>query len=245
MPRLADERRTAGSPEDCRRSCTRAFIAAFSSGALERSVTAIARASADVASTGRSAESSATDLAHRIPGSSAVPAPAHCSSWVHDRLNCIHLGTALVARGDSFLIVASRYPNHPDPLWHLPGGRQAPGELLAQTVVRELYEETRLSATVNDLLYVSESYDLAKQTHVTNCTFSASATGEPAISHHDAHIVGFQWAAAEALAQHITVAVVREPLIAFLSGKPSRYFGYANAGISIEFADASQSFLFR
>lgn len=245
MLRLTGERRAACPSENCRRSRAGPSAAASSSGALQRSHAAIAAASAGVAPTSRPRQSSTTDLTHRIAGSAAVPAPAHCSARIHDRLNCIHLGSALVARGDCFLVVASRYPNHAEPLWHLPGGRQAPGELLAQTVVRELHEETRLPATVHELLYVSESYDLATQTHFVNCTFSATAVGEPAIPPHDAHIVDFKWVETKALVHHITVAVVREPLLSFLSGKPSRYFGYANAGISIEFADANQSFLFK
>lgn len=104
-------------------------------------------------------------------------------------------------------------------------------------MVRELYEETQLSATVRELLYVSESYDSITETHFTNCTFSVTAAGEPTISHADAHVVGLKWVPVEALGGHITAAVVREPLIAFLCGKPSRYFGYASAGISIDFAD--------
>ncbi len=107
--------------------------------------------------------------------------------------------------------------------------------------MRELYEETQLCATIEDLLYVSESYDRQTDTHFTNHTFSARASGEALISNTDAHVVALKWVPREALAAQISVAVVRDPLMAFLSGNTSRYFGYANAGISIEFADASQS----
>ena len=151
------------------------------------------------------------------------------------RLTRIHLATGLIRRGDSVLLVASRYPNHAQPLWNLPGGRQLPGELLAQTVAREVREETGLEAVVGELLYLSESYD--GPVHFTNCTFAAQATGEPRPPADGTdHVVAVQWVPVAEVATRVTVSVVREPLLAWLRGElPRRYAGYAEAGISIEF----------
>jgi ADP-ribose pyrophosphatase YjhB (NUDIX family) len=147
----------------------------------------------------------------------------------------VHLATALVRRGDRVLLVASRYPNHEKPLWNLPGGRAEPGELLAQTALRELREETGLSGTIRDLCYVSESYD--GQTHFINTAFAVQAQGEPEIPHIEGdHVVEAAWVSIASLAQRIAVAVVREPLLAFLQ-RGQRYAGYAEAGITIEFPD--------
>lgn len=138
-------------------------------------------------------------------------------------------------RGSRVLLVASRYPNHEHPLWNLPGGRQEPGELLVQTALRELREETGLTGTIRDLCYVSESYDA--QTHFINTTFAVDAVGEPERPHVEGdHVVEAQWTALTALAERIAVAVVREPLLAYLE-REQRYAGYAEAGITIEFPD--------
>lgn len=237
MPELAHDGGSARRSKDRGAACAGASAADFSSGTLEWFRKATVPATVRVSSAGHSAGASATNRTQEVADTSAFPTPAHGDPSVHHRLNCVHLGTALVTRNESILIVASRYPNHTEALWHLPGGRQQPGELLTQTVVRELYEETQLSVAVDELLYVSESYDPITETHFTNHTFSVTAAGEPAIPPTDAHVVAFKWVPPQDLAGHIRVAVVREPLLAFFSGKRSRYFGYASAGISIEFAD--------
>lgn len=148
----------------------------------------------------------------------------------------IHLATALVRRGARILLVASRYPNHAQPLWNLPGGRQQHGELLGEAVLRELREETGLHGAVRELCYVSESYDGG--THFTNFTFAVDADGEPAVPHAEGdHVIGAEWVNLADLEARIQVRVVREPLLAFLRGELPRYAGYAEAGITIEFPD--------
>lgn len=147
----------------------------------------------------------------------------------------IHLATALVIRDDAILLVASQYPNHARPLWNMPGGRQRPPELLPQTALRELYEETAMHGSAGDLAYVSESYD--GQTHFINATFVVEAFGEPRIPHESGdHVAEAAWVPVSCIAERIEVAVVREPLLSYLAGGSGRrYAGYAEAGISIVF----------
>ena len=165
----------------------------------------------------------------------------------------IHLATGIAVRDARLLMVASRYVNQPEPLWNLPGGRQQPGELLVETVVREFYEETRLRVRAGELAYVSESYDGDR--HFLNATFlvelveessfdrlrmtpgeSSITPGETRMTSGEGdHIVAVEWVPLEAVRERIAVRVVREPLVAYLEGRRERrYTGYHDAGITIE-----------
>jgi 8-oxo-dGTP diphosphatase len=147
--------------------------------------------------------------------------------------------TGLLERAGRVLLVASRYPNQSVPLWNLPGGRQRSGELLEEALRREFAEETSLEASVEQLLYLSESYDRATGEHFLNATFAVSAGGEPRLTGNDAHVVDLAWVSPAELPAKLSVAVVREPLLATLRGESRRYFAFADAGITIEFADPS------
>lgn len=145
----------------------------------------------------------------------------------------VHLATGLAIRDGTVLLVASHYPNHPQPLWNMPGGRQRHGELLAETVVREVAEETGFTASVKRLAYVSESYD--GDVHFTNATFEIEVEGElhaPA----DDHVVDVAWVPVAQCASRIVVAVVRDPLVAYLDGRlRERYAAFHDAGVTIVF----------
>jgi len=144
--------------------------------------------------------------------------------------------TGILERNGALLLVASQYPNHPEPLWGLPGGRPRPAELLEDALVREFREETSLDVRVGALLYLSESYDDSGGVHVINATFAVSADGEPCRA-VDAHVVDLAWVPREEVAARVAVRVVRTPLLAYLAGDERRYYGFAEAGITIRFAD--------
>lgn len=143
----------------------------------------------------------------------------------------IRIATGIARHGDSVLLVASRYANHPDPVWTLPGGRQEAGELLNETVEREVREETGLVARVQELAYVSESYD--GSTHVINTTFAIEVEGKPKAPQHTDHVNEAAWVPIGELPVRMKIAVTREPLLAYLRGSLQRYVGYHDAGVTI------------
>ncbi len=135
-----------------------------------------------------------------------------------------------------------------EPLWNLPGGRQQAGELLTETVAREVHEETGLRVRVGSLAYVGESYD--GERHYLNACFHVEVvagspfdTAQPSDSRPAGaaqddkvdHVVSWEWVPIEQLAERIVVGVVREPLLAYLRGElTQRYAGFHEAGITIE-----------
>jgi len=161
----------------------------------------------------------------------------------------VHLAMGLLERDGRLLLVASRYPNHPQPLWILPGGRQRDGELLVQTVRREFREETGLAVEVGSVRYVSESYDRNTNVHFLSIAFDVraatvapgepgeGAASEPFVPAGDAHVVALAWVPVAEIGSTVTVRVVREPLLTHLADPSRRYFGFDDAGITIAFAD--------
>jgi ADP-ribose pyrophosphatase YjhB (NUDIX family) len=149
----------------------------------------------------------------------------------------VHLCTGILERRQRILLVASRYPNITAALWNLPGGRQQPPETVDAAVVREFAEETTLDVRVLRLAYVAESFDRATATQFTNFAFHVEGSGEPRVPPGDAHARNCAWVPRTELAERLVVGVVREPLVAYLADPRRQYFGYADAGITIEFAD--------
>jgi ADP-ribose pyrophosphatase YjhB (NUDIX family) len=149
----------------------------------------------------------------------------------------VHLCGGILERGGRVLLAASRYPNLSEPLWNLPGGRQRDGELLGEALAREFLEETGLAIQIERLAYVSESYDRAAATHFLNTTFVVRAEGEPKLDPRDARSTQASSTTCASLGERLRVAIVREPLVAYLAGNERRYFGVREAGVTIEFAD--------
>lgn len=148
----------------------------------------------------------------------------------------IHLANGLAIQNGAVLLVASSYVSHPKPLWNLPGGRQHHGELLRETVLREVFEETGLSAVVLQFAYVSESYD--GDTHFLSTIFEIETAGTMRAPQSGDHVIEAQWCPLEELPSRLEIAVVREPLLAYLRNR-TQYFGFHEAGVSIAWPEES------
>ena len=149
----------------------------------------------------------------------------------------IHLCTGILERDGKILLVASRYRNHAEPLWNLPGGRQEPYELLEDALRREFDEEVSLAVEIERVAYVAESFDRSTDTQFTNVAFVVRSSGEPKLRAGDLHAVDFAWVPRDRVAERIVAAVVRTPLLRYFEGRNAAYYGFAEAGITIEFND--------
>lgn len=147
------------------------------------------------------------------------------------------LGSGLLRRGSAILLVQSRYANEPLPLWTLPGGRQEPGETIAQTVEREFLEETSLRVRPGDLAYVSESIDREADLHVLNCTFWVSET-DPNVGpqSNDPKVADVRFVPVVQAPKLLAADVLRIPVAAALSADlETGYFCFDARDVAVPF----------
>ena len=82
---------------------------------------------------------------------------------------------AVIPRDGALLLVRHEKPNRP-PYWVLPGGRLEPGESIPECAVREVAEETGLTANFDGILYVSEFSREGR--HTVDITVRVKAEGD-------------------------------------------------------------------
>jgi len=147
------------------------------------------------------------------------------------------LGTGLLRRGDSVLLVRCQYENEPHPLLVLPGGGLEAGETLAATVRREFLEETSLEIEVADVAYVSESVDSARDLHVINCTFwahEADPTIQPKSA--DPKVVEARFVPIAQAPSILQADVIRIPVTTALRDKTQlHYYAFSEKDIAVPF----------
>lgn len=149
----------------------------------------------------------------------------------------VQLGSGLLRRGDTVLLVRCRYAGEPDPLWTLPGGRPEAAETIAEAVTREFLEETSLAIRLGDLAYVSESIDLEGGLHVLNCTFWVGESDPRAQLHSaDPKVVESRFVPVSEAPALLRADVLRIPVAAALAGNSHpRYFLFNSKDVAVPF----------
>ena len=85
--------------------------------------------------------------------------------------------------------------------WSLPKGRMEPGETEEQTALRELFEETGLSATLDTSLSASIAYPISHVARKQVIFYLGEVTGEPKI--RDSEIDRYKWVTAGELKDYL------------------------------------------
>lgn len=131
------------------------------------------------------------------------------------------IAAALIRRGDEILLVQQQGPADSFPSWALPGGVAEPGELLSETLARELREETGLKILESGrLIYFVEIDDLETGSQTQAFVFEVDLwDGDLRAEDPDGFIleVGF-FSRAEAIRrlEQLPWRAMREPLLAYL-----------------------------
>jgi ADP-ribose pyrophosphatase YjhB (NUDIX family) len=154
-----------------------------------------------------------------------------------ERVKKLIIATGLLRRDASLLLVRTRYPDEPKPLWTLPGGRQKAGEMLEETVVRECLEEASLSVRATSLAYVSESVDEPRALHVINSTFWVSEHESGAeVVPQDRSVVEARFVPVDEALRLLRADVLRIPVgNALRKASEVRYYAFHPHDIKVQF----------
>ncbi len=137
------------------------------------------------------------------------------------------LAAAIIRRGETVLLVHNFWPV--GDAWNLPGGRREPGETLAETLAREVLEETGLRVTGFVPAYVLDVHVPDRSFNLLWHVFACEAEGEAAAPTGDEFVRDLAWVPAQRLSEHLwpTYCV---PLNDYLQGVGKGYYIKLDAG---------------
>ena len=120
-------------------------------------------------------------------------------SYVHPLFHksCGVLPWQQTPNGRRYLLVFEQFSQ----CWSLPKGHMEMGETEAETALRELWEETGLTARLDTSLRASIEYPLGAHGRKQVVFFPGQVSGTPKVRHGE--IEGFQWVTAEQLQKYL------------------------------------------
>lgn len=132
----------------------------------------------------------------------------------------------LVIKDGQILLVRNRNGH-----WGLPKGHWEPGELLAETAVREVLEETGLQVDVGDLAFVTEFRNPEAREHLVQFFFTATPVGGTLFP-RPGEIYGVRWVPTDEVGEYIRWRPWLEPLTHWLEGGTTRYHSFPDPGMN-------------
>jgi len=129
-----------------------------------------------------------------------------------------HLSAGGVVLEDGAILLIRNRHGH----WGLPKGHWEPGELLAETAVREVLEETGLKVKIGDLAFITEFRNMDAREHLVQFFFEAEPIGG-VLFPRPGEIYGIKWVPTSQITDYIRWRPWLGPLTHFLEGGSTTY----------------------
>jgi ADP-ribose pyrophosphatase YjhB (NUDIX family) len=134
-----------------------------------------------------------------------------------------HLSAGGLVLEDGYILLIRNRFGH----WGLPKGHWEAGELLAETAIREVREETGLEIEVGDLAFITEFRNSDANEHLVHLFFAAKPIGGTLFP-RPGEIYGVKWVPTTDVAEYIRWRPWLEPLEQWLAGGTTRYHQFPN-----------------
>lgn len=138
-----------------------------------------------------------------------------------------HLSAGGIVIDDGKILLIRNRHGH----WGLPKGHWEPGELLVETAVREVLEETGLTVEVGDLAFITEFRNTDAREHLVQFFFAARPVSG-ILFPRPGEIFGAKWVPVGDIGDYIRWRPWLEPLTQWLEGGTLRYHQFPDPALN-------------
>lgn len=138
-----------------------------------------------------------------------------------------HLSAGGLVMDDGQILLIRNRHGH----WGLPKGHWEPAELLVETAMREVREETGLLVEVGDLAFITEFRNLEAREHLVQFFFRARPVGGELLP-RPGEISGVKWVPKDEVSDYIRWRPWLEPLVHWLDGGTTRYHQFPDPALN-------------